>query len=186
MKNTGGKKPIFELEFSTNLLNEIKRKKSSVKSIFREELIVIDRNEHLTSKEKMSRILNIRRREESWHIKMLVSLGLFNNYVTHCEYLMYVCENLNLFDTKDKRMVKLKENLVSNLSSSLERLKKYDLKYIENLIFRVDNSFSHKITEEDDELFSIDILALNLLISAEGVDFFDKIYRDRQKKRITY
>lgn len=175
MKNTENKKPIFELGFSTQLLNEIERKRALIEPGIKKKLDVIDKSEHLSSKDKMSKILNIRRKEEdSLHIKTLVSLGLFNSYITHCEYLIYACKNMSAFEIESNVI----QMYGDNLSPYIEKLKEYDLKYIENLISQVDNSFDPEINDKDCELLHIDTLILCLLTSAANVDLFDKMYRD--------
>lgn len=175
MTNVENKRPIFGLGFSTEILNEIERKECSIKETIKEKLDVIDKSEHLSSKDKMSKILNIRRKEENnLHIKTLVSLGLFNSYIAHCEYLIYACKKMSAFEI-ESNVIQLSGD---DLSSYIKRIKEYDLKYIENLISQVDNSFDPEINDKDNELLHIDTLILSLLASAENVDSFDKMYRD--------
>lgn len=107
---------------------------------------------------------------------MLISLGIFNSYIIHCEYLIYACEKIGDLEVGDGDFIKSKAN---RLSSNLERLKKHDLKDIENLIFKVNNSLNWEETDEDYELFSIDNLVFLLLSSAEKVDLFDSMYREQ-------
>lgn len=179
MKNAENKKPLFKLGLSTEFLNEVERKEDLIKSTIQEKLDIIDKSEHLTSKDKMSKILNIRRKEErNWHIKTLVSSGLFNRYIIHCEYLVYACKYLSDFEAEGDNLIVHHAN---RLSSYLKELKKYDLKHIENLISKVDNSFSQEETDEDYELLLINNSAFTLFSSAEKVDSFDKMYRRQQK-----
>lgn len=176
MKNTENKKPIFELGFSTQLLNEIERERALIEPIIKKKLDIIDNSEDLTSEEKLRNILSIRKEQENLYIKMLMYLGIFNSYIVHCEYLIYACEKIGDLEVGDRGLIKSKAN---RLSSNLERLKKYDLKDIENLIFKVNNSLNWEETDEYCELSSIDNLALILLSSAEKVDLFDSIYREQ-------
>ena len=175
MTNVENKRPIFRLGFSTEIFNEIERKECSIKETIKEKLDVIAKSEHLSSKDKKSKTLNIRRKEENnLHIKTLVSLGLFNSYISHCEYLIYACKKMNAFEI-ESNVIQLSGD---ELSSHIKRIKEYDLKYIENLISQVDNSFDPEINDKDNELLHIDTLILSLLASAENVDSFDKMYRD--------
>lgn len=51
---------------------------------------------------------------------MLMSLGIFNSYIVHCEYLIYACEKIGDLEVGNRGLIKSKAN---RLSSNLERLK---------------------------------------------------------------
>lgn len=183
----GNMKPVFELGFSTKFLNDMKKLNDEMEPLVWKEVSAIDKSTHIISEDKLGIILNFRRKmERNLHSRTLLSLGLFEKYIIHCEYLISICNEIKMVDNNGLPLTILSE-WVSRLSKDVEKLKKYKSKEILELIVKVNNSFSDiEYTDEDLELASIDNLIVFSFITVEKLEYFDRFHRNGDKELIAY
>lgn len=179
-------KPIFEPGFSTKILNEMKDFENEMKPVLWEEVSSIDKRVDLSSEEKLGNIFNCRRRmKRNLYLKKILQLGGFKNYLLHCEYLIYIASQIEVIDEDSPNH--FIQRMINNSSRTIEKIKSHDLTNIEELIVKIDNSFSPvEYTDEEMELSSLNMYIMMSLISMEKLEFYEGMYKEGTRKLIQY